>query len=133
MYIWFAALGCLACSAMLGSVLEWTYSYYEEIIPLTFANNLGFSLVLGLPSFIVLTNERTSLPFFVPKRTVPKSITLSRYAWGMIAADTVCFGMVFLLSLMNLHWANSMAARVFMTLSVLCIAGTVCLPCIDTE
>ena len=78
---------------MLGSVLEWTYSYYEEIIPLTFANNLGFSLVLGLPSFIVLTNERTSLPFFVPKRTVPKSITLS----------------------------------------VLCIAGTVCLPCIDTE
>ena len=59
LFIWAATVGCLTCSWCLSFGLDLFFSYWiDSLMPVTFGNNLFFSLAVGLPCFIVLTTEK---------------------------------------------------------------------------
>ena len=118
LYIWAAAVGSLTCAFVLTYGLE---IFFGEIFPMTlggiFTNNFTFSLIFGLPVFIVLTSEKLRLTS-LPDKLYGKGKGSSRRAQLFFAADTVMLLGILAGDLLDLHWENSLLMKI---ISIICV------------
>lgn len=124
LYVWAACLGTLTCAWILGFGLElffgiWIDTVYKYVL----LNNLGFSLALGLPIFILATSDSINIAMRLPKAG-KHTICIRRNAMiGLLAAETAVLGAVMVGIYLGYHLSNSVVMGILTVLGVLLLVG----------
>jgi len=115
----------------LGFGLETAFGqYYEELIPVTFSNNLVFSITFGLPALIVLTSMDFGLGIWatlmlrMPGNFKMPGIIPNRFAPAVCCVDTVVLGAAYVMARRRLSLGGSPVMKVVAVLAVACAAAT---------
>lgn len=128
LYVWVSCLGALSCAWILGFGLELFFGIWmDTIYKYVFLNNLGFSIALGLPIFILTTSD--SIRFSVRKPgKLENPFHLQRKKWmiWILIAETVIQMLIMIGIFRGYHLANSVPICI---LSVLCLI-LLCIICI---
>ena len=138
LYIWSAGLSSLACSCVLTFGLEIFFSrWYNLLFQEIFINNFLFSMIFGLPIFIVLTTEKTGFRPYVPKalEAGPASGKQDHVIVRSVisVSATILFAACFILTLLGYRWQNSSVIRILAICSGIFIAALCFLPVRITE
>lgn len=129
LFVWAALLSCSSVAVFLNYGLEIFFDIWEPYLALGIMyNNFLFSLMFGLPLFIVLTSEGTSFSkmaaAYNPYCGLKVLEGLSRYSILIYALQTILMMLNLLLFFMNIHWQNSIVSRVLWIISfVVMLAG----------
>lgn len=129
LFVWAALLSCSSVAVFLNYGLEIFFDIWEPNLALGIMyNNFLFSLMFGLPLFIVLTSEGTSFSkmaaAYNPYCGLKVLEGLSRYSILIYALQTILMMLNLLLFFMNIHWQNSIVSRVLWIISfVVMLAG----------
>lgn len=125
-FIGSACTGCLICSWILSSGLQLFDHLYENLFLITFVNNMIFTLVFGLPIFIIVTSEKIKTGFSYPEwNMIPDIFKLrerknyKKIGITLVAADTVFLLLLFVGEINRLYPANSIFMRTAAILSAL--------------
>ena len=130
LFLWGAFAGSMVCSCILGYGLDLLYGYWRsELIRISFLNNFGFTVALGLPSLIVLTSDdirwggwkRRFLDgrkAFGSGKGIRKTTRIP--LWGLCVVYTVVVGAMFLAGV------NEVRILFNVPLIVLAVAVAVC-------
>ncbi|MGN0308817.1 MAG: DMT family transporter [Lachnospiraceae bacterium] len=90
LYLWAAYVGALSCAWILGFGLEFFFGLWmDTVYKYVLLNNLGFSIALGLPIFILITSDSFLLPMRMPRKG--EQITgVKKRNWklGVLIAET---------------------------------------------
>ena len=131
LFVWSTAIGCMFCALLLGFGLETAFGqYYEELIPVTFSNNLVFSITFGLPALIVLTSMDFGLGIWatlmlrMPGNFKMPGIIPNRFASAVCCVDTVVRGAAYVMARRRLSLGGSPVMKVVAVLAVACAAAT---------
>ena len=131
LFVWSTAIGCMFCALLLGFGLETAFGqYYEELIPVTFSNNLVFSITFGLPALIVLTSMDFGLGIWatlmlrMPGNFKMPGIIPNRFAPAVCCVDTVVLGAAYVMARRRLSLGGSPVMKVVAVLAVCCAAAT---------
>ena len=129
LFVWAALLSCASVAVFLNYGLEIFFGTWEPNLALGIMyNNFLFSLMFGLPLFIVLTSEGSSFSkmaaAYNPYCGLKVLEGLSRYSILIYALQTILMMLNLLLFFMNIHWQNSIVSRVLWIISfVVMLAG----------
>lgn len=129
LFVWAALLSCASVAVFLNYGLEIFFGTWEPNLALGIMyNNFLFSLMFGLPLFIVLTSEGSSFSkmaaAYNPYCGLKVLEGLSRYSILIYALQTILMILNLLLFFMNIHWQNSIVSRVLWIISfVVMLAG----------
>ena len=129
LFVWAALLSCASVAVFLNYGLEIFFGTWEPNLALGIMyNNFLFSLMFGLPLFIVLTSEGSSFSkmaaAYNPYCGLKILEGLSRYSILIYALQTILMMLNLLLFFMNIHWQNSIVSRVLWIISfVVMLAG----------
>lgn len=130
LYIWTACVGALSCAWFLGFGLElffgmWIESVYKYVL----LNNLGFSLALGLPIFILVTSDSIRVKMQGPKRWEnPFGLERGRWVVAVLVADTVLLLGIMLGVFSGFHLNNSILMCLVSGIEALLTIGVCILP-----
>ena len=131
LFVWSTAIGCMFCALLLGFGLETAFGqYYEELIPVTFSNNLVFSITFGLPALIVMTSLDFGLGIWatimlrMPGNFKMPGIIPNRFASAVCCVDTVVLGAAYVMARRRLSLGGSPVMKVVAVLAVACAAAT---------
>ena len=130
LYVWTACMGALSCAWILGFGLElffglWIDTVYKYVL----LNNLGFSLVLGLPIFILATSNSIRISMRAPgKWENPFQLQRKKWTFGILIAASVFFVMIMIGIYMGYHLSNSILMRILSVLGLLSLCGICVLP-----
>lgn len=131
LFVWSTAIGCMFCALLLGFGLETAFGqYYEELIPVTFSNNLVFSITFGLPALIVLTSMDFGLGIWatlmlrMPGNFKMPGIIPNRFASAVCCVDTVVLGAAYVMARQRLSLGGNPVMKVVAVLAVACAAAT---------
>ncbi|MBQ8053786.1 MAG: EamA family transporter [Lachnospiraceae bacterium] len=116
-YIWAALLSSLATGAFLSYGLEIFFgSWYETLGLGIFYNNFLFSLMFGLPSFIVLTSDGSHLgklaAAYHPRCGLRVLEGLQPFALKLYALETILLSVIMLGFQYGIRWNSSIPGRV---------------------
>lgn len=122
LFVWAALLSCASVAVFLNYGLEIFFGTWEPNLALGIMyNNFLFSLMFGLPLFIVLTSEGSSFSkmaaAYNPYCGLKVLEGLSRYSILIYALQTILMMLNLLLFFMNIHWQNSIVSRVLWIIS----------------
>ena len=101
LYLWGVLVGNMLCSCLLGYGLEMAFGVWEQnLIPLSFVNNIVFSVFFGLPILIVLTSDEVGWgawrrKYLRPGRLFHKKVKTGFPLWIILVAYTVLVGALF--------------------------------------
>ena len=129
LFVWAALLSCASVAVFLNYGLEIFFDIWQPKLALGIMyNNFLFSLMFGLPLFIVLTSEGSSFSkmaaAYNPYCGLKVLEGLSRYSILIYALQTILMMLNLLLFFMNIHWQNSIVSRVLWIISfVVMLAG----------
>ena len=129
LFVWAALLSCASVAVFLNYGLEIFFGTWEPNLALGIMyNNFLFSLMFGLPLFIVLTSEGSSFSkmaaAYNPYCGLKVLEGLSRYSILIYALQTILMMLNLLLFFMNIQWQNSIVSRVLWIISfVVMLAG----------
>ena len=129
LFVWAALLSCASVAVFLNYGLEIFFGTWEPNLALGIMyNNFLFSLMFGLPLFIVLTSEGSSFSkmaaAYNPYCGLKVLEGLSKYSILIYALQTILMMLNLLLFFMNIHWQNSIVSRVLWIISfVVMLAG----------
>ena len=129
LFVWAALLSCASVAVFLNYGLEIFFDIWQPKLALGIMyNNFLFSLMFGLPLFIVLTSEGSSFSkmaaAYNPYCGLKVLEELSRYSILIYALQTILMMLNLLLFFMNIHWQNSIVSRVLWIISfVVMLAG----------
>lgn len=109
-FLWVACLGTLACAWILGLGLElffgiWIDTVYKYVL----LNNIGFSIVLGLPILILLTSNSVNIPIHTPKPGKHAIYINRKTMIGILIAETIVLLLVMIGIYLGYHLSNSIA------------------------
>ena len=128
LFVWATAIGCMFCALLLGFGLETAFGqYYEELIPVTFSNNLVFSITFGLPALIVLTSMDFGLGIWatlmlrMPGNFKMPGIIPNRFAPAVCCVDTVVLGAAYVMARRRLSLGGSPMMKVVAVLAATCL------------
>ncbi|MDD6057170.1 MAG: DMT family transporter [Clostridiales bacterium] len=90
LYLWAAYMGALSCAWILGFGLEFFFGLWmDTIYKYVFLNNLGFSIALGLPIFILMTSGSIHIPMRMPWKEGCAPVPKKRgQKLGILVAET---------------------------------------------
>ncbi|MGN0349419.1 MAG: DMT family transporter [Roseburia sp.] len=90
LYLWAAYMGALSCAWILGFGLEFFFGLWmDTIYKYVFLNNLGFSIALGLPIFILMTSDSIHIPMRMPWKEGCAPVPQKRgQKLGILVAET---------------------------------------------
>ena len=133
LFAWACLLGSLVTSVPLTLTVELMHAeWYKSLAIGIFANNFGFSLVFGLPCFIVMTLGEPPLGSaaltYRPRcglRVLDRFSSLSK---GMLTAATAFLGICLILQIHDRHWSNSLLLRVMIVLAAAAIIISCLIP-----
>lgn len=116
-FIWAALLSSLATGAFLSYGLEIFFGYWYEMIGSgIFYNNFLFSLMFGLPSFIVLTSDGSHIgklaATYHPRCGLKALEGLQHCALKLYALETILLSLVMLGFRYGIHWQSGIPGRV---------------------
>ncbi|MBP3877068.1 MAG: hypothetical protein J6E44_03825, partial [Lachnospiraceae bacterium] len=116
-YIWAALLSSLATGAFLSYGLEIFFgSWYETLGLGIFYNNFLFSLMFGLPSFIVLTSDGSHLgklaAAYHPRCGLRVLEGLQPFALKLYALETILLSVIMLGFQYGIRWNSGIPGRV---------------------
>ena len=122
LFVWAALLSCASVAVFLNYGLEIFFDIWQPKLALGIMyNNFLFSLMFGLPLFIVLTSEGSSFSkmaaAYNPYCGLKVLEGLSRYSILIYALQTILMMLNLLLFFMNIHWQNSIVSRVLWIIS----------------
>lgn len=125
LYVWVSCLGALSCAWILGFGLELFFGMWiDTIYKYVLLNNFGFSLALGLPTFILITSDSIRISVRMPGR-LENPFHLQRKKWMIwpLIAETIFMLMIMVGIFNGYHLGNSMIMCVLSVLSLffLCI------------
>ena len=129
LFVWAALLSCASVAVFLNYGLEIFFDIWQPKLALGIMyNNFLFSLMFGLPLFIVLTSEGNTFSkkgaAYNPYCGLKVLEGLSRYSILIYALQTILMMLNLLLFFMNIHWQNSIVSRVLWIISfVVMLAG----------
>ena len=129
LFVWAALLSCASVAVFLNYGLEIFFDIWQPKLALGIMyNNFLFSLMFGLPLFIVLTSEGSSFSkmaaAYNPYCGLKVLEGLSRYSILIYALQTILMMLNLLLFFMNIHWQNSIVSLVLWSISfVVMLAG----------
>lgn len=127
LFVWVSALGALSCSTVLGFGLELFFgTWMEEIYKYVLLNNFGFSLVLGLPIFIVMTSNSIKTPIFIKNKTgnflaLPDKAIITVLIAETVLLLTIAGGVYFGYHLSNSIFIDVVAALAALLMLAVCI------------
>ena len=128
-YVWAALLSSLATGAFLSYGLEIFFgAWYEMLGRGIFYNNFLFSLMFGLPSFIVLTSDGSHLGMLAstyhPRCGLRVLEGLRPFALKLYALETILLSVIMLGFQYGIHWNSGIPGRVLwpvaFTVMILC-------------
>lgn len=124
LYVWAVCLGTLTCAWILGFGLELFFGIWiETVYKYVLLNNLGFSLALGLPIFILATSDSIKITMRLPK-TGKHPICIHRNVMlGLLAAETAVLTAVMVGIFLGHHLSNSTVMGVLTVLGALLLIG----------
>ena len=116
-YIWAALLSSLATGVFLSYGLEIFFgSWYEMLGPGIFYNNFLFSLMFGLPSFIVLTSDGSHMgklaATYHPRCGLKVLEGLLPYTLKLYALETILLAVLIIGFNYDVHWKSGLPGRV---------------------
>jgi len=116
-YIWAALLSSLATGAFLSYGLEIFFgSWYETLGLGIFYNNFLFSLMFGLPSFIVLTSDGSHLgklaAAYHPRCGLRFLEGLQSFALKLYALETILLSVIMIGFQYGIRWSSGIPGRV---------------------
>ena len=122
LFVWAALLSCASVAVFLNYGLEIFFDIWQPKLALGIMyNNFLFSLMFGLPLFIVLTSEGNTFSkkgaAYNPYCGLKVLEGLSRYSILIYALQTILMMLNLLLFFMNIHWQNSIVSRVLWIIS----------------
>ena len=129
LFVWAALLSCASVAVFLNYGLEIFFDIWQPKLALGIMyNNFLFSLMFGLPLFIVLTSEGNTFSkkgaAYNPYCGLKVLEGLSRYSIFVYVLQTILMMLNLLLFFMNIHWQNSIVSRVLWIISfVVMLAG----------
>ena len=129
LFVWAALLSCASVAVFLNYGLEIFFDIWQPKLALGIMyNNFLFSLMFGLPLFIVRTSEGNTFSkkgaAYNPYCGLKVLEGLSRYSILIYALQTILMMLNLLLFFMNIHWQNSIVSRVLWIISfVVMLAG----------
>ncbi len=90
LYLWTAYVGALSCAWILGFGLEFFFGLWmDTVYKYVLLNNLGFSIALGLPIFILITSDSFLLPMRMPwKGEQITGVKKRNWKIGVLIAET---------------------------------------------
>ena len=111
LFIWAALLSSLATGTFLSYGLEIFFGYWYEMIGSgIFYNNFLFSLMFGLPSFIVLTSDGSHIgklaAAYHPRCGLRALEGLQHCALKLYALETVLLSLIMLGFRYEIHWSG---------------------------
>ncbi len=126
-YLWAACIGALCCAWILGFGLELFFGLWiESIYKYVLLNNLGFSVALGLPVFILMTSDSVCLEMRLPERR-GGILEPGKWAIWILGAETVFLLMIMAGVYMGYH-LNHWAMYILSALAALALAAVCGLP-----
>ena len=122
LFVWAALLSCASVAVFLNYGLEIFFDTWQPKLALGIMyNNFLFSLMFGLPLFIVLTSEGNTFSkkgaAYNPYCGLKVLEGLSRYSIFVYVLQTILMMLNLLLFFMNIHWQNSIVSRVLWIIS----------------
>ena len=122
LFVWAALLSCASVAVFLNYGLEIFFDIWQPKLALGIMyNNFLFSLMFGLPLFIVLTSEGNTFSkkgaAYNPYCGLKVLEGLSRYSIFVYVLQTILMMLNLLLFFMNIHWQNSIVSRVLWIIS----------------
>lgn len=126
LFAWAACLGTLSCAWILGLGLElffgmWIDTVYKYVL----LNNIGFSLVLGLPVFILATSDSVKLSPYVPKSKKVRLPVNRKAAIGILCAETAVLLAIMVGVYCGFHLSNSITMCVLSAAAAV-LTGVIC-------
>lgn len=126
LFVWAACLGTLSCAWILGLGLElffgmWIDTVYKYVL----LNNIGFSLVLGLPVFILATSDSVKLLPYVPKSKKVRLPVNRKTAMCILCTETAVLLAIMVGVYCGCHLSNSIAMCVLSGAAVV-LMGVIC-------
>ena len=90
LYLWTAYVRALSCAWILGFGLEFFFGLWmDTVYKYVLLNNLGFSIALGLPIFILITSDSFLLPMRMPwKGEQITGVKKRNWKIGVLIAET---------------------------------------------
>ena len=117
LFIWAALLSSLATGAFLSYGMEIIYGiWYEMLGPGVFYNNFLFSLMFGLPSFIVLTSDGAHIgkmaAAYHPRCGLRILEGLQRCTLKLYVLETILLLVIMLGFRNGIHWKSGIPGRI---------------------
>lgn len=130
LYVWVSCLGALSCAWILGFGLELFFGMWiDTIYKYVLLNNLGFSLALGLPIFILFTSDSISISVRIPGK-LENPFHLERKKWMIwpLIAETILLLIIMIGIFRGYHLSNSIFMCILSALSLLVLCIILFLP-----
>ena len=141
LFLWAAFTGSMACSCVLGYGLEMLYGEWQnELIRISFLNNFGFTVALGLPSLIVLTSDDVRWGGWKRRFLDGKKIfgvfgngkgswKKTRIPlWGLCVVYTAVVGALFLTGINGVQMQHNVSIMLLAVVAVVCTVGMCLMP-----
>ena len=141
LFLWAALAGSMACSCVLGYGLEMLYGEWQnELIRISFLNNFGFSVVLGLPSLIVLTSDDVRWGGW-KRRFLDGKKAFGGFGsgkgnwkktriplWGLCVVYTAVVGALFLTGINGVQMQHNVSIMLLAVAAAVCTVGMCLMP-----
>lgn len=129
LYVWCSLVSALACAGILGFGLELFFGIWiENVYKYVLLNNLGFSIALGLPVFILAGSDSIKLAIYEPMQKKMLPAMSKRGATAFLITGTVVMTAIAIGVYAGLHIKNSLVMKVLSMLGAVFIAGVFLLP-----
>ena len=141
LFLWAAFTGSMACSCVLGYGLEMLYGEWQnELIRISFLNNFGFTVALGLPSLIVLTSDDVRWGGWKRRFLDGKKIfgvfgngkgswKKTRIPlWGLCVVYTAVVGALFLTGINGVQMQHNVSIMLLAVAAAVCTVGMCLMP-----
>ena len=141
LFLWAAFTGSMACSCVLGYGLEMLYGEWQnELIRISFLNNFGFTVALGLPSLIVLTSDDVRWGGWKRRFLDGKKIfgvfgngkgswKKTRIPlWGLCVVYTAVVGVLFLMGINGVQMRHNVSIILLAVAAAVCTVGMCLMP-----
>ena len=141
LFLWAAFTGSMACSCVLGYGLEMLYGEWQnELIRISFLNNFGFTVALGLPSLIVLTSDDVRWGGwkrrFLDGKKVFGGLGNGKGSWkktriplwGLCVVYTAVVGALFLTGINGVQMQHNVSIMLLAVAAAVCMVGMCLMP-----
>ena len=134
LFLWGILAGSMVCSCLLGYGLEMIFGEWQrDLIPISFVNNMVFSVALGLPLLIVMTSDDIGWGGWKKRFLNRKQTSLSRKSpriplWVLCVVFTVLGGILFIAGVSGVRMQQNMLLKGLAVLTVLLTAAVCVMP-----